>query len=75
MEEIVIEAKHDEIDFVYKYLKNYPGGLDDIYDFIYEEENISGVRVDNEFRISPTIQAAWITEKNIHVILGAISYN
>lgn len=75
IENILIETPRLEIDNYFRYLKRYPGGLDYVNDWIYEDELETGLRLDDSYRLAPTIQAAYINENNIFNILRAISYN
>lgn len=74
-ENILIEVARPEIDIYYKYLKNSPGSMDFVADFIEEDYKEKGLRLADEPVISPTIQAVYINEKNVYSILRAVGYN
>lgn len=74
VENILIEGNKENWDYTWKFLKKF-GAFDYIAEFIQPEDKEVGLRLDNEFRLAPTIQAVYINEKNVYNILRAISYN
>jgi hypothetical protein len=68
---VVIEAKKEEIDIYYKFLKKR-GWFDFIEDFVLPEWRIDGVRIDTELDFPRTIQTKYIRCENTPLILGQL---
>lgn len=75
IDDIVIEAARSEIDLYWKFLKKYPGALDYITDFVEDDYHESGLRLDLEFNLAPTIPVPYINTNNMYNILRAVGYN
>lgn len=73
--DILIESARQDVDLYWKFLRSSPGSLDFVSEFVYEDEEEYGLRIDDFCRISPTIQAPYIRENNLQNILKAIKYN
>lgn len=74
IDDILIEGDKENWDFYYKFLRSF-GGFDYVSDFVKPADKEVGLRLSEEFRLAPTIQATFINEKNVFQILRAVSYN
>jgi hypothetical protein len=74
VEDVLIETNKETLDFYYKYLKN-AFVLDYVEDFILFNDNIAGLRIDNEFRFYPTIYTEYIKENNLNILINSVNNN
>lgn len=72
VEDILIEAPRSEWDFYWKYIKYFHIN-DFINDFIEEKDNVTGVRISNQFKYAPTIYVERIVVENVKYLYYLIN--